>query len=261
MQTLAQSIAETTVMPGTLGIFWLGQAGFAFKDSRGKVVYVDPYLSDSVERLVGFKRIMASPMSPEEVAADLVVTTHHHEDHLDIDTVSALAGRPNLVFAGPPTCVDAFRRLGIPEERIRPLPEGARHEVDGIGLAAVFADHGVYAPDAVGVILDFGGIRVYHMGDTSYHPEKLAEIRPLGIDVLLPPINGRYLNLDAEEAARATGDVRPRVVIPGHFWMFIEHGGDPEGFMRQVKEFAPDARAVLMTQGSRFIYESEAPTR
>lgn len=257
MLNVARHIAETTVQPGALGIFWIGQAGYVFKDSRGKVVYVDPYLSDSVERLVGFKRIMASPISPDEVECDLYVTTHHHEDHLDIDTVSVLAGRPNIVFAGPPTCLETFRKLGVPPSQIRLLQEGIRQEVAGIGLTAVYADHGVYAPDAVGVIFDFAGIRVYHMGDTSYHPEKLAEIRPLEIDVLLPPINGRYLNLDAEEAARATGDIAPRVVIPSHFWMFIEHDGDPGAFKRYVREFAPGTQPVVLTQGSCFMYRRE----
>ena len=55
----------------------------------------------------------------------------------------------------------------------------------------------------------------------------------------------------------ATGDIAPRVVIPTHFWMFIEHGGDPESFMRHVKEFAPQTRPILMTQGSSFIYNRE----
>ena len=35
---------------GSLALYWLCQAGFAFKTSAGQIVYIDPYLSDVVER-------------------------------------------------------------------------------------------------------------------------------------------------------------------------------------------------------------------
>ena len=87
-----QKIRETQVEPGSLAIFWLAQAGFVFKTSIGKVIYVDPYLTDYVQRVLpeyglGFKRMMASLIAPEEVEADYVISTHSHADHFDGDAM------------------------------------------------------------------------------------------------------------------------------------------------------------------------------
>ena len=83
MNPLAKDIAAAEVPPGSARMWWLGQAGFAFKSHSGTTVYADPYLSDAVERLAGFKRLSLAPLAPEDVRADLVVLTHEHEDHLD----------------------------------------------------------------------------------------------------------------------------------------------------------------------------------
>lgn len=255
---VAKLIRETSVAPGSVAIFWLAQAGFAFKCPSGRIVYVDPYLTDSVEKLVGFRRVMASVMRPEEVEADLYVTTHHHEDHFDVEAVPVVHERnPQTIFAGPPTCVERFRSLGIPAERIWTLCEGDRYRFDNIELLTVYADHGQLAPDAVGVILDLEGVRVYHMGDTCLHPEKLEPLAALSIDVLIPPINGRYGNLDAADAVRAAAILKPKVAIPSHFWMFIQHDGDPEAFMELCPKLAPATQPVLMTQGSCYVYRRE----
>jgi hypothetical protein len=42
---------------------------------------------DVVERLFGFKRMMPCPISTEEVDADLIICTHEHLDHMDIDAL------------------------------------------------------------------------------------------------------------------------------------------------------------------------------
>jgi L-ascorbate metabolism protein UlaG (beta-lactamase superfamily) len=60
----AETIRLRKVGPGQLAIYWLCQAGFVFK-SASVVVYIDPYFSDVVERIVGFKRMMACPLPAE----------------------------------------------------------------------------------------------------------------------------------------------------------------------------------------------------
>jgi L-ascorbate 6-phosphate lactonase len=91
MENLARRIDKDRIEPECLGIYWLAQAGFAFKTSAGKIVYIDPYLSDLVERVAGFKRMMPCPITAEEVVADLVVCTHEHPDHLDTDALPIIA--------------------------------------------------------------------------------------------------------------------------------------------------------------------------
>ena len=69
MPSVAETIAQRKVNAGELAIYWLCQAGFAFKSSSDEVVYIDPYFSDVVERLIGFKRMMACPVLAEEANA------------------------------------------------------------------------------------------------------------------------------------------------------------------------------------------------
>ena len=66
--------------PASVTLWWLGQAGFAFKTHAGRIIYLDPCLSDACERLHGFKRLSLSPMAPEDARADLVVISHEHTD-------------------------------------------------------------------------------------------------------------------------------------------------------------------------------------
>ncbi len=86
MSKLSVEISKAKVPDGSVRLWWLGQAGFAFKTALNNVVYVDPYLSDAVERLHGFKRLSLPPISPEDARADLVVISHEHTDHLDPDS-------------------------------------------------------------------------------------------------------------------------------------------------------------------------------
>ena len=114
MESLSREIPTTAVPEASLRLWWLGQAGFAFKTPAGRIVYADPYLSDAVERLHGFKRLSLAPIAAEEVCADLVLLTHEHADHLDPDAIPIIAGRnPQCRFAGPAGCTEGLERAGV----------------------------------------------------------------------------------------------------------------------------------------------------
>jgi len=246
---VARSIHRLSVPLRSVAIFWLGQAGFVLKTPDGKIAYVDPYLTDSVERLAGFKRIMASVVSPAEVRADAVLLTHHHEDHLDIDALPIIAKKSRAHFVAPGESVRKLLGLGIDKARISEIREGSQAPLGFVTVRAVHADHGDLAPDAVGYVLDFRFLRVYFTGDTAYRPERMAEVVSLKPQVIIPVINGAYGNMGAGDAAALTRDVGATVVIPCHFWTFIEHGGDPAAFVSECARTSPAARVVLMTQG------------
>jgi L-ascorbate 6-phosphate lactonase len=253
--SLAKMIATREVPKNQLAIYWLCQAGFAFKSSRGAVVYIDPYFSDIVERLVGFKRMMSCPIAADEAKADLIVCTHEHPDHMDPDALPTLAQHPHTHFAGPTECMKEFARCGIASDRCHLLEEGDNLTIGNVQIKAVYADHGEYAPDALGIVLDFDGIRVYHTGDTAYRPEQFRPALEMRPQILIPCINGRFGNMDAREAALLTQLAAPRVVIPSHFWMFVEQNGEPGVFLEQCKELAPQTHAALMKPGEELIFE------
>ena len=254
MGNLARTIADDNVQGGSLAIYWLAQAGFVFKNHAGKIVYIDPYLSEVVERLFGFKRMMACPLAAEEVLADLVVCTHEHADHLDTDALPIVARNPRTHFAGPSECVKEFRKMGVPEKRCHLLETGKQLALEGINVHAVYADHGDLAPDALGVVLDFDGIKVYHTGDTAYQPEPFRAVAAMHPDVLIPCINGRFGNLNSEEAALLARDAGAKLTIASHFWMFVEHDGDPASFLEFCRKLAPGVEAVVMKPGERLLF-------
>lgn len=260
--SLAARIRAPQPEPGSLAIFWLAQAGFVYKTPAGTVVYVDPYLSDCVHRLLGdvlygFKRIMPAPLDVDEVEADVVVCTHAHADHFDYDAIPVLARDPRIHFVAAPDCRGEFEKLGVPADRYTILHEGETLAFGDVRLTGVYADHGNLAPRGAGGdrgVRRHRGLAGGQVADTAYRPDKWQDIFAAGIDVIIPPINGAFGNLDGVEAAKLAHDARAQVAIPCHFWMFAEHGGSPAQFLEACRELAPEVRPHLMAQGELLLY-------
>jgi L-ascorbate 6-phosphate lactonase len=252
---LAERIESTQVPAGGLAIFWVAQAGFVFKTPNDKIIYSDVYLTDSLERIYGmFKRIMATPIKPEEVEADLVVSTHAHGDHLDVDAVPIIARNPRTRFIGAADCVPEYQKLGLPADKYLQIQVGQTIAFDGFSLTGVYADHGPTTPDALGIVLKVGPITVWQVGDTSYCPEKMGAAIAMKPDIIIPPINGAYGNLDGIAAARLAADSGASIAIPCHYWMFVEHNGNPAQFLEGCKQHAPKVQPKILSQGELFLY-------
>jgi len=254
MNRLGDEILVSDVREGSVRMWWLAQAGFAFKTPAGKIVYADPYLSDAVERLFGFKRLSLAPMAAEEVRADLVVLTHEHADHLDPDALPVIArNNPQCRFAAPIGCVEGLTQAGVEAERRIVLEPNRKYDLDPVVLHTVAADHGDYSASALGMVLEFGGVRVLLTGDTSFRPGLFRPLFDLQPDVMLPCINGVFGNMGHIDAARLVQEARPRYAIPCHYWTFAEQGGgDPGGFLDACRHFCPDVQALLLKPGEPF---------
>jgi L-ascorbate 6-phosphate lactonase len=259
MKSLNEIIKNTHVPPNNLAIFWLGQAGFIFKSASGKIIYIDPYLTEYVQRALpeygnGFKRLMPKLIEPEQVDADYVISTHSHQDHLDADALPGLLKNPRIHFIGAPDCQSIYEQNGVPAERFTILHLGETLELDDVHITGVFADHGELTPDALGVLIEINGIKIWQVGDSAYRPDKWLELFGQEIDILIPPINGAFGNLNAVDAAKLAYDAHPKLVIPCHFWMFAMHYGSPAEFLSACESFAPQTKTMLMTQGECFMY-------
>ena len=258
MSDLASRIRATEVAEASAALWWLGQAGFAFKTVGGKVIYVDPYLSDAVERLHGFKRLSLAPIAPEEVEADLVVLTHEHADHLDPDAIPVIArNNPGCRFAVPSGCLEGLGSAGVASQRIDLLEPGRAHDLGGVVVHAVSADHGDLSPSALMLLLDLGGVRVLLTGDTSLRTglvQPLVDLRP---DLVAPCINGVFGNMNHIDAAMLVQLARPRFALPCHVWTFAEQGaGDPGGFLHACQKFCPDVTAMVLRPGETFLLQA-----
>ena len=99
------------------------------------------------------------------------------------------------------------------------------------------------------LVLDFDGVRVLYSGDTALRPEWFQPLYALKPDVLIPCINGNFGNMNHIDAARMAAQAQPQMVVPCHFWMFPEHGGDPAAFTYACRHFCPDATVIIPSPG------------
>ena len=225
------------------------------------MVYLDPYLSDAVERLFGFKRLSLPAIAAEDVRADLVVLTHEHADHLDPDAMPIIArNNPACRFAAPAGCEAGLTEAGVdPKSRVILEPH-RRYDLDGVVIHTAPADHGDLSATALSLVLEFDGIRVLCTGDTAFSPEGMKPLYDLRPDVFVPCINGVFGNMNHVDAAMMTQQVRPRYAIPCHFWTFAEQGaGDPGGFVHACRHYCPDVKAILLRPGECFLCQRQEP--
>lgn len=207
-------------------IRWIGQNGYILK-TENTVIIIDPYLSDSVNRVAGRPRLLKAPLAPEDVDADGIICTHNHLDHLDVDAISEMDLDRNTFYA-PKDCMKTLEELGA-RNRVC-FDTGERIRIGDFCLEAVFADHTV---PAIGVIVRTEGKTLWFTGDTLYH-EKLEEMKEYGIDCMFVCINGKLGNMDVLEAVRLDCAVRPLTAVPTHYGMFASNTEDPLKFTGQV---------------------------
>jgi L-ascorbate 6-phosphate lactonase len=251
VNSLPHDLLQTPAPAGGVRLYWLGQAGFAFRTVAGKRVFLDPCLSDACERLFGFKRLSLPALRPEEVEADWVVLTHEHADHLDPDAIPVIARRnPGCRFAGPAGCMAGLEAAGVAAVRRALLEPNRRHDLGDLVVYTAPADHGDLSPTALALVLEFGGVRVMATGDTSWRPVLFKPLYDLKPDVVLPAINGVFGNMNHIDAARLASEAKPRFAIPCHFWTLAEQGGgDPAGFLNACALMCPDVKALLLRPG------------
>jgi L-ascorbate metabolism protein UlaG (beta-lactamase superfamily) len=243
----------------------LGQSGFRIATGDA-IVYIDPYLSDFVERAEGpaMRRMRPAPMAPDAIRdADWVLVSHRHADHCDPDTLGPIAANcPRSRFLAPFEVVDFLRDgLGIPADRLFLAEESWQPLSPGARVLPVPAAHRAIERNAagqlrcVGFLLEAGGQRVYHSGDCSVDPEIVARLAAFGgIDVALLPVNecnyyreraGIIGNMSVRDAFGFAGEIAARTVVPMHYDMFAPNCVHEEEILVVYRHLAPAFRLVL----------------
>jgi len=191
-----------------LEIKWLGHASWRIK-TGGKTIYIDPYEGGYDEK------------------ADLVLCTHHHDDHCKPDK-------------------ECGEKLGTEVITLKP---GDATKIDDVLIEAVEAYNfkrfrspgNPFHPKGIGVgyLVTAEGKTVYHTGDTDF----IEEMKELSdIDLMLVPSGGTY-TMDNPEAAEATIAVNPKKAVPMHIW-----DTDPSEYKKMVEKDC-DTEVILMKPG------------
>ena len=209
-----------------LNICWIGQSGYLLSDSKHEIC-IDPYLSNAVDRVAHRGRMVMPPISPEKLKSDVVVCTHNHLDHLDIDAIP-LMKKEKMLFLAPLDAKATLLSCGV--TNYKAFDEGTTFQLGDFSLEAVFADHTV---PTVGILVRHGEKTLYFTSDTEYN-EKLEKISKRNVDVLFVCINGKLGNMSVDEAVKLTKIINPSVGVPTHYGMFESNTEDPKRYTSQV---------------------------
>ena len=136
------------------------------------------------------------------------------------------------------------------------------NRIRDVQIAAVAARHlpripGWEVPDAIGLLIETEGLRIYHTGDTEYdlRLRALAYDAARPIDVMLTVINGAGGNMNAHEAALLAWHIRPKVVIPMHHILWKDFTGgeqatlDPDEFAGTYQRLGGTGQVRLLAVG------------
>jgi L-ascorbate metabolism protein UlaG (beta-lactamase superfamily) len=250
-------------------LWWLGQSGFLLQ-WNGQRVLIDPYLSDSLTKKYADTSKPHIRMSERVVAPELLknisiaTSSHNHTDHLDAETlIPVLKNNPEINFIIP----EANRRFVA--ERVQcnnnfpvGLNDGQSTTIGDFTFHGIPAKHNEIERDEnnnckyMGYVIEFGGCRIYHSGDTLWFDSMVDLLKPFEVDVAILPINGNDPargvagNLNCKEAAHLAQAINAHCAIPCHYNMFTFNTAD-------VNEFAQEAEQInqsykILQGGCRF---------
>lgn len=209
-----------------LKIRWIGQNGYVLSDGK-KEICIDPYLSNVVDRIARRGRMVDAPFLPEELESDVVICTHNHLDHVDMDAIPEMK-KENKLFLAPKDAEEQLKECGV--EHYKAFDVGDKFAVGDFEITAVFADHTV---PAIGLIVECDGIIMYFSADTEYN-KKLEALKKYDIDIMFICINGKLGNMNVDEAINLTKILNPKVGIPTHYGMFESNTEDPKKYISQI---------------------------
>lgn len=160
-------------------LLYQGHGSYRIVSNEGVVIYVDPYAGEGYD-----------------MPADIVIVTHEHSDHNQVDLVTLKNDGVILRHR------DLFVDGEYPIKKIK--------KVMIEGTPAENKNH--TREECVGFIMTVDGITLYGAGDTNYYPE-MESFNDL--DYALLPVDGIY-NMSAQEASRCAHVIDSRYFIPIH---------------------------------------------
>jgi L-ascorbate metabolism protein UlaG (beta-lactamase superfamily) len=185
---------------GPIEITFLGHASLLLSFD-GKNIYIDP-----VSEFADFSK---------QPKADIILITHDHKDHFDMNAIEALRTDNTLVVLTE-LCATQYKEGIVMRNEDVKIVSGLKIEgVPAYNIVHKRSSGFPYHFKGIGngYILTLGDKRLYVAGDT----EKIPEMTELSdIDIAFLPVNVPY-TMTVEMAADAVKTIRPKIFYPYHF--------------------------------------------
>ena len=193
------------------GIHWLHHASFRL-ELAGKIIYIDPW------------KIRNS------IKADYIFVTHEHYDHLSPGDIRELYKEGTKMFCPAGAMEEASE---FKPKKMLPNEKAESGILKFETIPAYNTGKSFHTKDSgkLGYVIEIGGKRIYHAGDT----DATTEMKALkNITVAMLPVGGTY-TMTAKEAAAAVDIFKPEVAIPMHWGEIVGSKKDAEEFKMLAK--------------------------
>jgi L-ascorbate metabolism protein UlaG (beta-lactamase superfamily) len=230
---------------------WFGHAAFSITTPKGKVLLIDPWLSNSSNPEVkgGRDPLAAVPK------VDYILLTHGHRDHVG-DAVEIAKRTGAILICNPELAGNLVRLAEFPAE------QAETDDIMGIGGEIQIADGEVtvamtpavhsssvfnptagpaeaaraYGGNPAGFVLIIkDGPTIYHSGDTAYFRDMETIGEEYQIDLALLNIGGHF-GMEPRMAARAAKSVRAKLAVPQHYGTFPGITQNSDVFAAELKK-------------------------
>ena len=225
-------------------VTWIGHAAFLVQ-LAGRNVLLDPHFSERASPIAfaGPRRIVPLPIGIDELPRiDVVLVSHNHYDHLDLESVRRLATAPSgsPLFLVPLGLKAWFEEQGI--QRVEELDWWQPREHAGLRFTLAPVQHWskrtLWDTNRTlwgGWVVEGGGVRLIHTGDLGYSRDALDIGERLGpFDLALIPIGSyaprwfmKTMHVDVPEAIQVRADLRAARAIGMHWGTFESLTDEP----------------------------------
>jgi len=213
---------------------WIGHAT-VLAQVDGHFILTDPVWSEraSPSQKIGPKRFFDPPISLSDLPpVKVVVVSHDHYDHLDMDTVDFLSAK-GAIFVVPLGLGAHLESWEVPAAQIRELNWYESTNIDGLRIIVTPARHysgrGLLDRDKTlwaSFVIEGPNHKIFYSGDSGYFDEyrKIGDkFGPFDLTLIKVGACGPTwpdIHLTPEEAIRVHLEIKGKLLLPVHWGTF-----------------------------------------